>query len=637
MTTLSDVSKILSGQDEALDKISVNTEKTSEAITRFVDSMERNRFKDLEAQREQKKTLKERLGAIMPGSSSSDGVMDKLHFGKGGLLGPAALLGFGTAAMSGLARRGAPAALGLIFADEIGDWVTSQTGKKELGEAAERATIGGSFGLLLGKKFGIIGAAIGVLATEENTELMTDIGKNLKANWNSMAEKLEPYLGFLPSFENVVSFLATQTTKGLSAINGFLESGFSSEEFQENWGSAVGLLSSVALILAPGKFMKALKFLAVLAGSPVIPKSGGMRLRGRYGTPLKLFAALAAGTFAYDQLLDDDGADGGSDGLGVDDLTFGLGTAAVAGTADVLMNRGRPPAAEMNAQGATRTPTKPTVVGKYNGKDVVKSAAGNYAIAGADGKATTQILSPDEINKIKPAGKPWWSRFPRVGKLLRAIPGSSLVFGAIDGYIAYSVMNDPTIPKDQKIAFIGQLIGANLGALGGGALGLAIGGPIGGLIGSFAGYFGGGWIGSKVANWMLQGESDKDLEKQIIEDINRNQMARKAFLDPTTFKAEQLRGYGGFELNPQQQAQREATMLEWEKANPGQTHPLRRSAPITSIVPPDYSNFKETGTFSLPSSLVAIGNNSPSLQQTTPIVMGDMNAVSNDMWASSTP
>ena len=632
MTTLSDVSKILSGQDEALDKISVNTEKTSEAITRFVDSMERNRFKDLESQREQKKTLKERLGAMMPGTgSSSDGVMDKLHFGKGGLLAPAALLGFGTAAMSGLARRGAPAALGLIFADEIGAWVESQTGKKELGEAAERATIGGSFGLLLGKRFGVIGAAIGLLATEENTEIMTDIGKNLKANWDSMAEKLEPYLGFLPSFENVVSFLATHTTKGLSAINGFLESGFSSEEFQENWGSAVGLLSSVALILAPGKFMKALRFLAVLAGSPVIPRSGGMRLRGRYGTPLKLFAALAAGTFAYDQLID------GGDGVGAVDVGAGVLTMGAAAATDIVMNRGRPPDAEMNAQRSTRTPAKPTVVGKVNGKDVVRSSSsGKLFYAGVDGQATVNKVSDVDINRIKPVGPKWYQRFPRVGKLLRGIPGSSLIFSAIDGFYAYQIMNDPTLPFEYKVAAMGHLLGGNIGAIGGGALGLAIGGPIGGLIGSFAGYFGGGWIGEKIANWMLQGQDDKELEKQILDDINMNAQARGRFENPTLFKEAQQGGFGGLQLTPAQLALRDQNIAAYE-ATTGKVSPLRKPETITSLQPVNTENFTETGTFSLPSSLVAIGNNSPSLQQTTPIVMGDMNAVSNDMWASSIP
>jgi len=46
---------------------------------------------------------------------------------------------------------------------------------------------------------------------------------------------------------------------------------------------------------------------------------------------------------------------------------------------------------------------------------------------------------------------------------------------------------------------------------------------------------------------------------------------------------------------------------------------------------------RDPGVSASPSSLVAIGNNSPSLQQTTPIVMGDMNAVASDFWASSNP
>ena len=507
MATLSDINKTLGNQGDILEQVGENTKNTSQAINRFMEYMEGKRLQGdkLEDARE---AVKEKSG---PGifkrgatavKNKVSGIADSFQFPTGLLTG-AGLFAFANSLSKGLLRKGLPTAIGLTFADEIGNWVTSQTGKEELGKAAERAAIGGSFGLLLGKKFGLIGVAIGALATEENQKLMTDIGQSLKTNWDEAAKKLEPIIGFLPTVDNVLKFLSDKTTSGLKGIKGFLDSGFDSEEFKNNWGSAVGVLGSVAFLLAPGKFTKALTGITKFAAKK--PKL------------IALLAAMAAGTFVYDKLF-------GDGELGVDDVAVGaagagaaaLGFKAIKGAG----SRSAPSAAQIAEQKASMARMgAPKVLGTLNGKNVVKSASGNFAIAGADGKATTQTLSESDLKKMKPigSGAKWWNKFPRI-KALRGIPGSALLFAALDGAVAAGIMNDDTLSMEDKIGLLGPLIGSTLGTIGFGALGGAIGTAafpgvgtfVGGTLGALAGMFGGEWAGEKVAALLL-GKDPKEL------------------------------------------------------------------------------------------------------------------------------
>lgn len=506
MSTLADINKSLGTQGDVLEQVSENTKKTSQSITRFMEYMEGKRLQGdkLEDARE---AVKQKSG---PGifSKAGSAVKDKISDFRlpAGLLTGAGLASLAPALMTGLVRRGVPAAIGITFADEIGEWVTSKTGKEELGQAAERAAIGGSFGLLLGKKFGLIGAAIGVLATDENQKLMTDIGQSLKTNWDEAAKKLEPIIGFLPTVDNIFKFLSDTTTSGLKGIKGFLDGGFDSKEFENNWGSAVGLLGSVAFLLAPGKFTKAL--------------GGITKFAARKPKLVALLAAMAAGTFVYDSLF-------GDGELGLDDAAVGVAGAGAAALGFKAIkgagSRGGPTAAQIAEQKASMGRMgAPKVLGTLNGKNVVKSASGNFAIAGADGRATTQTLSEADLKKMKPigSGAKWWQKFPRI-KALRSIPGSALLFAALDGAMAASIMNDDTLSMNDKIGLLGPLIGSTLGTLGFGALGGAIGTAafpgvgtfVGGTLGALAGMFGGEWAGEQVAS-MLLGKSTADLQKE---------------------------------------------------------------------------------------------------------------------------
>ena len=486
MSTLADINKNLDEQDKALDEISENTGRTSRAIDRFVAFMEGKKYDDLEAQRELTKAVNrpssQEARSQDRASSKRRGPGLFENFDSKSLLTGAGLTALGTTLFGGLAKRGIPAAIGLTFADEIGNWVESSTGQASLGEAAERATIGGSFGLLLGKRFGLLGAAIGALATNENMQTVTDIGKNLEESFTGFAKNL----GLpIPSLES----LQTAVGDGLTGIKALTEGNFT--EFRENFAETAGLLGMMGLLIAPGPFLRMMKSLAAFGGKPLGKKF------------LLIAGAVAAGTFVYDRFFSDIAGD-----IGMDDVTGGAalaagGAAAVYGGAKAIQSRRGPSAAEIEEmkQRNSQMPKPPKVVGTIDGKNVVRSKAGNLTYAGADGKATTQVVSEADAKRLKTPSK-WYSKFPRI-QGLRNIPGTSLLFAALDSALAAGIMLDDSLTKNEKIEQLGPLIGGAVGALGFGALGTIVGGPVGGSIGALAGYLGGDWAGTKLAAYLL--------------------------------------------------------------------------------------------------------------------------------------
>lgn len=499
MTTLAALNDTLLSQGKVLEEVSDNTAKTSGAIDRFVSYMEGKKGDDLEAQRELKKSLMQKVtggaaaagGAVKRGASSFS---ENFKF-PGGLLTGAGLTALGASLMGGLGRRAIPAAIGAVFADEIGDWVTSATGKKELGEAAERATLGASFGLLLGKRFALLGGIIGGLATEENVKLVTEIGQNLK----EAAAKLNIPI---PSLEN----LQEGVTKGLEGIKAITEGDF--QGFVDNLLPALGVIGATGLLIAPGPFMRGLKNIARFAGT----RKGG-RL-------LAIAAAVAAGTYVYDNFFDGIVGDDGSGEITTEDIVGGAaiaGGAALAAKGATKMVRRGPTAAEVAEQTKANSKMPPKVVGTVKGKNVVRSKAGNLAIQGADGQATTNIVKESDLDKAK-----WWKRFPRLSKFA-AFPGSSILFAALDAVGAAQIMADPQSTDKQKAEEIGGLIGGALGSAGfiklgtilGGAAGTAgfpgvgtlLGGFTGGALLGTAGYFFGNSMGRDLMGWFM-GTSD---------------------------------------------------------------------------------------------------------------------------------
>lgn len=506
MTTLAEL-------NSTLERVENNTGTTARTLDRFISFMEMKRGDDLEDRRERKAEKSSKAVSVGTSSStkSDSGFFKNLQARD--LLTPGVLAAsFAPKLAKGIITRGLPAALATAFADDIGNWVNSQTGSAELGSAAERATLGGTFGLLLGKKFVLIGAAVGALATEENKAAATELGQALinkagdaktaiqewanSENAEKIAEKfggigqsIREYATNLPTAGKILTGLQTKVGEGITGLTGFINGGFDDETFQNNWVEAAGTLATFAFFLGPGKFIRMIKF---LAGFKKL--AAGAALYGAY----KLFTG---------EMTDDD--------LTTDEIVGAAGMTAALGYGGVKATQ----ALRGRRNGGTPPPKAPSsnILGKINGKDVVRSSAGNLAYAGADGKATTNLLSKADAEKFAGKGN-WWNKFPKL-KALRMIPGAGLLFAAMDSVNAGSIMLDESTSDKQKADAIGSLVGGVLGGIGFAQLGAVLGTAagtmgfpgLGSLIGGFGGtaamgtigYFAGDWLGSKIMNYLM--------------------------------------------------------------------------------------------------------------------------------------
>ena len=549
MATLAEVNKTLI-------EVSDNTEKTSEGISAFVSYIDEQRRKALEAEREAK-AEKARADAITSSSKTStstgDGFFSKLTPGK--LLGAGGLLGLGSLVGKQLLKR--LPGLGLIgFADSITDALLGDDFPKDFKDTVSRGIQGAGIGMLLGKRFIPIFAALGLLATEKNQDLVKDIGGNLKKQYEKAMENLKPFLDMLPSLDTITKAISDTTTSGLKAIRGFTESGFESKEFQDNWKSAVGLLGSVAFLLMPGKFLRAIKFLATFAFNK-------KKL-------VAVLASIAAGTFAYDKFFDGDG------NLGGDDLAAGL--AAGAGTylgfkaIKGAMNRGAPTAKDDAARAKQYQPklNKPGTINKQTNK-----------VVGVDGKDTTVSGDSPDAKKTQNKIKSLTSKYPRIfsgSGILKFLKGAGPL-AALSGIFALSSVQDvlaSDASDESKKQQIGDILGTELNAATLGLIGTALGGitlgpkgaVLGGVSGGILGLLAPNVAGKYIADFLLGGqptmsESDRNKISSIqrvrkrasvntgqFEDISSTVGVVSPIKRPPNNFSNNLQGYVGMGLTP---------------------------------------------------------------------------------------
>jgi len=489
MTTLANV-------NDTLLEVSENTEKTSKGISAFVKYIEDQkrkdidqRRKDLEAEREAKanqaklnRAEDQVIKSTKSTKSKSDGGLfsGMTNLGKAGLVGSA--LALGPKIGAGILRR-IPGVAVIGFANQIAEAMLGPNFEQDTKDTLKRGLQGAGLGMLIGKRFILPFAALNALATDENKKEVVEIGKNLKANWDAAAEKLKPMLGFLPSFDNILKFIGTSTTKGLKAIKGFTESGFSSEAFKDNWVAGVGLLGTTAALLMPGKFAKGLKFLAKFAGS----KKG------------LVLAALAGGTFVYDKFFNKDGSalESGAAVVGTSALAY-TGFKAIQG----LKNRGVPTANDMDSR-ANQLKNKPVKIITKGGKEFVKSNKGDLYKRGSP--QANMIESKGGTKSMKLPGK-----FERFAKFMK-FPGIATLLSAYD---IYGILNSDGSLKEktEKMSGVfGGLLGSGGGAVLGAAMGSVFPGPgtlLGGFLGGTGGYFAGDYLGAKLAEFLLSGVKD---------------------------------------------------------------------------------------------------------------------------------
>ncbi len=495
MTTLAQV-------NDTLLEVSNNTKETSKGISAFVKYIEKQKAKDLEAEREAKANEKKIVKAEARANNSSSGGGFGSNF-KAGLagLGAGGLLGLGTRVGSAVLKR--LPGLGLIgFSDQIADAILGDDFPKDFKDTVSRGIQGAGFGMLLGKRFIPIFAALGLLATEENKGILKDIGTNVKEKWDKFAENLKPILGFLPSFDNIVKFIGGSVTKGLTAIKGFTESGFDNEEFKKNWGSAIGLLGSVAFLLMPGKFLKALKFLAKFA----LTKKGLISLIG----------AAAAGKIGMD-LFGENGTFGGDTALASTALAAGtgyLGFKAIKG----LTNRGAP-TADDDAARSKQAKSQPNIKRYAKGTKINGKNVGG------------QLYNADKTPKDMDMSKKYPRIFSKSG-VLKFLKGFGPL-AALSAIFAMSEVQDvlaSSASEEEKKKQLGGILGTELNSMAFAGIGAAIGGlgigpkgaVLGGGIGAILGMLAPNVAGEMLADFFMGGnpkmnESQKNLMGSLSE------------------------------------------------------------------------------------------------------------------------
>ena len=189
MSSLSEVANqlrvqgdILGQQTNILEQIASSSQGTVKKMGFLEFMIERRKLKDLEAEREAGKPgLFSRMADKISGSGAGSGGKG---FDLGNFLPAGGLFGAGAALAAALPKfllgRALPALLAKAFADQIANYVESQTGSKEIGDAMFRGLQTGAIGLLLGKKIGLIAFLGGALFDEENRKKIEGILTRLR-------------------------------------------------------------------------------------------------------------------------------------------------------------------------------------------------------------------------------------------------------------------------------------------------------------------------------------------------------------------------------------------------------------------------------------------------------------------------
>lgn len=307
-TTLSEINDTLSEQNDILYNADTNIDKISSNFQSMVDRMAGQQLDDLEAQREKSnqarkevKQAEEIRSMTNEGASSKGGFsLPKLDFGGiGKLFAGGSLVGIGLSLGKTLLTRGIPGLILNGLADGIGDYIESETGSKELGDAAFRASKLAGIGLIFGKKFALIGAVLGSVLTPENIKQLDEIG-------NSLGKLASDFNIELPSIQGLLEGLSSTANSALVFINSALKGDFSG--MLDNVGSFALAIGGLFAVLSPrGALSLAFKSLTasfglIKATVSALPALAGSISKGAgalfAASPIGIAAGLA-GSVAY--------------------------------------------------------------------------------------------------------------------------------------------------------------------------------------------------------------------------------------------------------------------------------------------------------------------------------------------------
>lgn len=454
----------LKSQNNTLDSVNTNIKSMNSSLATMILSDRKDELRRREAADDAKRAASAASRTTSTAGGGKKGGGSRFG-GIGGALG-----GFGAGALAskgvGLLGRGAFAAGLNLGADSIASYVQEQTGSSDLGDAAHRAAKLGSFGILLGKRFAVLGAVGGALATPENIAELEKLGDKAEG----LKEPLMKFVGALPSLSSVVGKL-TETVNGtLKLINSVIEGDVPAalDNLDEAAVLALGVKGGMdgkknrrQIAQASREALQRARNKAKNIAKPVSQMEFSKQQRQQFNSE------TAKG------LSEKKVADLAKDGLKVD----------------------------------TKTGAISKVGGGFVSADEVDEKFAKNKI-----KTSTKSLGAknfiDEING-KAAAK-----FGKFGKALSYLKKVPVVGSLIGGGIIANILMDDTTSKKEKAA----LLSKELGSIGGAALGGALFGMIGtvvpgvgtlalGIGGAIAGAVSGEELGERFANWML-GEDD---------------------------------------------------------------------------------------------------------------------------------
>ena len=445
--TLADVNKTLQRQNESLDYMADGVQSSSKSLDAFV-----NYFKDKDTKERLEDKREEERAARVAAKSQKKDSPSKESGGFAGLSFPQAagiigLAGLAPSIFGTLAKRGIPALIATIMADEIGNYITSATGSKELGDAAERAIYGGAIGSIFGKKIGLIGFAIGAIMDDKVQTELDLLVKDINDQLSKMGIEL-------PTMQSIT----TDIVEGLRGIRAAITGDFNSAEFKENWQEGLALIAAVSFMFSPkgtaGLALKALKGL------------GALLVGGAAGLPKTPATAPTTG-----------------------------GRGITVPTAPVIDTKA------LADQIKRSTPDKEGMVTSKGGEKFHKDTPQGKAIVSA-GEASKSKMpkvtapAPDPVDKAK-------TRNPKFAKLLGSL-GKGSALGALFGAVELAmILNDESLTTKQKIERAGGIFTGIAGFGAGAALGGLIGGPVGAALGGIGGTIGGRYLGEELMKWLL--------------------------------------------------------------------------------------------------------------------------------------
>lgn len=404
-------------------------------------------------------------GSASGGSSGSGGGGSGSGAGIFGGLGGMGAFGAGAATagilktVSGIAKRGILAGAMNAAAGVTSDFVQAQTGSVELGDATHRAMKLGSFGMLFGKRFGVIAGLAGALATDENIDKLNQIGDKLGPLKDVAVKAFEK----LPSMSETLEKATGAFGDTLNMMNSALEGDLSGMG-EASYGTAV-----LAAGLGNKRNATTVKALATAATGIGAPKIS------------------AAGEFSKS-----------------DRLKFN------AQTVKGLSNR-KIKALQRQGFSVDKSTGAVTKGSKFVSADDMDDA---FKKAGV--KTSTQSKGAKEA--IDQLNQKAASKFGRFGKLLSIGKRIPILGTLLSGGMMGATLMNEDLSKEEKIAEIakqfGGIGGATLGGILGGLTGSVVPG-LGNIVGGLIGAFGGAIAGEKLAfeaAKMLLGEDSEIVE-----------------------------------------------------------------------------------------------------------------------------